>query len=175
VSNINPIETVQALERVRAGLDYFLMVKEERAFVQGARDEVAALLAQMQSQPSDERKAAEHEYACTAFDYPSAPVGSRDWTLFWKGWQAARALGPVKAQQEPVAWPKMPPSKGQSPVLFEDGYAEGWAKCLSACKEAVADAAHQGAHIGVKPIELENVVSNQPAVSRSSHGKKEQP
>jgi hypothetical protein len=79
------------------------MVKEERAFVQGARDEVAALLAQMQSQPSDERKAAEHEYTCTAFDYPSAPVGSRDWTLFWKGWQAARALGPVKAQQEPVA------------------------------------------------------------------------
>ena len=34
----------------------------------------------------------------------------------------------------PVAWPTMPPSKGQSPVLFEDGYAEGWAKCLSACK-----------------------------------------
>lgn len=37
-------------------------------------------------------------------------------------------------QDEPVAWPAMPPSKGQSPVLFEDGYAEGWAKCLSMCK-----------------------------------------
>jgi len=42
----------------------------------------------------------------------------------------------LKAQQT-VAWPTMPPSKGQSPVLFEDGYAEGWAKCLSMCKEAV--------------------------------------
>ena len=43
----------------------------------------------------------------------------------------------LKAQQT-VAWPTMPQSKGQSPVLFEDGYAEGWAKCLSMCKEAVA-------------------------------------
>lgn len=45
---------------------------------------------------------------------------------------------PVAQQQEPVAWPTMPPSKGQSPVLFEDGYAEGWAKCLSACKALFA-------------------------------------
>lgn len=27
-------------------------------------------------------------------------------------------------------WPKPPPSKGQSHVLFEDGYAEGWAKAI---------------------------------------------
>jgi len=35
-----------------------------------------------------ERKAAEHEYSTTAFDYPSNPVGSRDWTLYWAGWLA---------------------------------------------------------------------------------------
>ena len=34
----------------------------------------------------DERKAAEQVYALTAFDYPSNPVGSRDWTIFWRGW-----------------------------------------------------------------------------------------
>jgi hypothetical protein len=98
---INPIDTVKAL--VDALDD---VITQVRYYEQGTSAIIAgrALLAQMQSQPSDERKAAEHEYACTAFDYPSAPVGSRDWTLFWKGWQAARALGPVKAQQEPAAW-----------------------------------------------------------------------
>lgn len=38
-----------------------------------------------------------------------------------------------------MKWPIMPPNKGQSPVLFEDGYAEGWAKCLSQCQQAYAD------------------------------------
>lgn len=36
-----------------------------------------------------------------------------------------------------INWPTMPPSKGQSTVLFEDGYAEGWAKCSEACHAAV--------------------------------------
>ena len=36
-----------------------------------------------------------------------------------------------------IQWPAMPPGRGQSHVLFEDGYAEGWAKCLQMCKEAV--------------------------------------
>ena len=40
-------------------------------------------------------------------------------------------------EQEPVAWPTMPPSIGQSPVLFESGYDEGWAKCMSMCKAAM--------------------------------------
>jgi hypothetical protein len=31
----------------------------------------------------------------------------------------------------------MPPSIGQSPVLFESGYDEGWAKCMSMCKAAM--------------------------------------
>lgn len=38
-----------------------------------------------------------------------------------------------------LPWPTMPPSKGQSNVLFEDGYAEGWAKCLSMCRAALGD------------------------------------
>ena len=37
-------------------------------------------------------------------------------------------------------WPVMPPSRGQSHVLFEDGYAEGWAKCLDACKAMLSAA-----------------------------------
>ncbi|ROT45054.1 hypothetical protein [Pusillimonas sp. NJUB218] len=48
-------------------------------------------------------------------------------------WAAGRAPQPA----EPIAWPEMPPSKGQSQVLFEDGYAEGWAKCIDMCKAAV--------------------------------------
>lgn len=36
-----------------------------------------------------DRKAAEHAYTMTAFNYEANPVGSRDWSLFWNGWQAA--------------------------------------------------------------------------------------
>lgn len=36
----------------------------------------------------EERKAAEQEYTITAFDYPEAPIGSRDWVLWWAGWLA---------------------------------------------------------------------------------------
>lgn len=50
--------------------------------------------------------------------------------------RALSAAQPVAL--EAIQWPTMPPSKGQSPVLFEDGYAEGWAKCLDACKAALA-------------------------------------
>lgn len=39
-----------------------------------------------------------------------------------------------------IQWPTMPASKGQSPVLFEDGYAEGWAKCMDECRRAVSQA-----------------------------------
>jgi hypothetical protein len=33
-----------------------------------------------------ERAAAEQAYTMQAFDYATAPVGSRDWTLYWRGW-----------------------------------------------------------------------------------------
>lgn len=55
--------------------------------------------------------------------------------------RASAVLGAIMAGA-PVAgavrWPTMPPSKGQSPVLFEDGYAEGWAKCMDECQRAVS-------------------------------------
>lgn len=39
------------------------------------------------------REAAEHAYYVTAFDYAAHPVGSRDWSLFWRGWQAYAQTG----------------------------------------------------------------------------------
>lgn len=54
-----------------------------------------------------------------------------------RAWKHLLVYAPQAAQGE-VAWPAMPPSKSQSPILFEDGYAEGWAKCLEACKAALA-------------------------------------
>lgn len=54
-----------------------------------------------------------------------------------RGLQAALASAPVAGS---IQWPTMPPSKGQSPILFEDGYAEGWAKCIDECKRAVSAA-----------------------------------
>lgn len=49
----------------------------------------AALVLEHGRKPlTDERKAAEHEYATTAFDYARNPIGSRDWTLYWAGWLA---------------------------------------------------------------------------------------
>ena len=38
------------------------------------------------------RKDAEQAYTISAFDYVSNPVGSRDWELYWKGYQAAIAV-----------------------------------------------------------------------------------
>ena len=49
-----------------------------------------------------------------------------------EGW----AQQPIASGQEPV----MPPSRGQSHVLFEDGYAEGWAKCADQMKAHSAPA-----------------------------------
>ena len=34
----------------------------------------------------DERADAEKAYSLTAFDYSAAPIGSRDWTIYWRGW-----------------------------------------------------------------------------------------
>lgn len=34
----------------------------------------------------DERADAEKVYSLTAFDYAAAPIGSRDWTIYWRGW-----------------------------------------------------------------------------------------
>lgn len=56
----------------------------------------------------------------------------------------ADALSKLRAEGvqagDAMQWPTMPESKGQSPVLFEDGYAEGWAKCMDECRRAVSAA-----------------------------------
>lgn len=46
----------------------------------------------MTTQTSAERKMAEQKYANNAFDYVSAPVGSRDWCMYWDGWKARAAM-----------------------------------------------------------------------------------
>jgi hypothetical protein len=40
------------------------------------------------AQQSTELAAAEAKYCLTAFDLAAAPLGSRDWTLYWAGWHA---------------------------------------------------------------------------------------
>ena len=72
--------------------------------------------------------------------------------LCWRAWQARASLA-ASAGSEPVAWPTMPLSLGQSPVLFEDGYAEGWAKCLAMCKAAFPHPSPPEGMAGWKPIE----------------------
>ena len=69
--------------------------------------------------------------------------------------EPAHELPAAPQQAEaPVAWPTMPPSKGQSPVLFEDGYAEGWAKCLSACKSLFPAQQPQAEVVHHKPVRV---------------------
>jgi hypothetical protein len=58
------------------------------------------------------RKEAEQAYTITAFDYVRNPVGSFEWTIFWKGWQAARQ----SSQSEPVV-----PTADYVAYLYRDG------------------------------------------------------
>lgn len=54
-----------------------------------------------------ERKLAEQQYTVTAFDYERNPVGSFEWAIYWKGWQAA--ISQHKAMQDGwVLVPKEP-------------------------------------------------------------------
>jgi hypothetical protein len=55
-------------------------------------------------------------------------------------------IPPLVAQAVPQAvpdglkWPTMPARKGQSNVLFDDGYEEGWSRCLAECSQMLAAA-----------------------------------
>jgi hypothetical protein len=53
---------------------------------------------------------------------PSKPLG-------FQVRRAIKAEDELQTLRESLSSLIMPPSKGQSPVLFEDGYAEGWSKC----------------------------------------------
>ena len=51
----------------------------------------------------EERADAEQAYTLTAFDYESAQIGSRDWSLYWRGWwhrsQLYRATPPAQRRR----------------------------------------------------------------------------
>ncbi|WP_241135385.1 hypothetical protein, partial [Achromobacter xylosoxidans] len=66
-------------------------------------------------------------------------IGGRLYTItrLMRDHDTALASAPVA---DAIQWPTMPESKGQSPILFEDGYAEGWAKCMDECRRAVSQA-----------------------------------
>lgn len=49
-----------------------------------------------------QRAKAEERYS-DAHDYVSNPIGSRDWTLYWRGWQAAVEFN-GQCSVEPIAW-----------------------------------------------------------------------
>lgn len=63
----------------------------------------------------DSRAQAEHVYTMQAFDYESAPVGSRDWVLFYNGWVAARSTSQDTARMD---WLE------SNVVHYGDGYTE---------------------------------------------------
>jgi hypothetical protein len=97
---------------------------------------------------AQDRKVAEHAYITTAFDYASAPVGSRDWTLFWGGWQAARSAA-QGAVQVPAGMALVPvePTK-EMLQAFKDAYKEGdfWRERIHGAVAAMLAAAP--AHAG---------------------------
>lgn len=74
---------------------------------------------------TQEREAAEAEYATSAFNYAREPIGSYAWGIYWKGWQARAALA-----QSPAPIPKWIDNlKGSDPTI--DGlieYIEGRAQ-----------------------------------------------
>lgn len=49
-----------------------------------------------------ERKEAERQYIIPAFNYPEAPIGSRDWVLYWAGWLARSTAFKAPQQAEAV-------------------------------------------------------------------------
>lgn len=56
-----------------------------------------------------ERKEAEQQYSITAFNYPEAPIGSRDWVLYWAGWLARSTAFKVPKQAAAIAQQKGQP------------------------------------------------------------------
>lgn len=80
--------------------------------------------------------------------YPEADSGADDEMMA----QIDEALAAQPAAPA-IQWPTMPPSRGQSSVLFDDGYAEGWAKCLSMCQQAVSGSAAPATEVpSVEPV-----------------------
>jgi len=53
--------------------------------------------------PEPGRREAEQAYINGAFDYARDPIGSRDWVLFWNGWQARDKSAPAPDEREVAA------------------------------------------------------------------------
>ncbi|NQY84461.1 MAG: hypothetical protein HRT34_06640, partial [Alcanivorax sp.] len=53
--------------------------------------------------PEPGRREAEQAYINGAFDYARDPIGSRDWVLFWNGWQARDKSAPSPDEREIAA------------------------------------------------------------------------
>ena len=53
--------------------------------------------------PEPGRREAEQAYINGAFDYARDPIGSRDWILFWNGWQARDKSAPAPDEREVAA------------------------------------------------------------------------
>jgi hypothetical protein len=47
-----------------------------------------------------ERQDAEEAYTLTAFNYEANPVGSRDWTIYWRGWWHRAVIHPAQAASQ---------------------------------------------------------------------------
>lgn len=60
------------------------------------------------SAQGDEREKAEAIYTARCFDYKSAPIGSRDWTLFFDGWLHGRASISTPAARPAQAMGEIP-------------------------------------------------------------------
>lgn len=88
--------------------------------------------AQEPPKASEERERAEQEFTVSAYWHAQqSPVGSRDWMLFWQGWQAAARNGAGNAAQ---------PAKGDEALLREAVAAleriatPGECGCLPVCQ-----------------------------------------
>lgn len=68
---------------------------------------------------ADERLACEVEYVGAAFNYKQAPIGSRDWTLFFAGWLArstsSMSTTRPRAAPAPAPAPAADPMPGLNP------------------------------------------------------------
>lgn len=103
----------------------------------------------------EERKDAEQAYTVTAFDYQKAPVGSRDWALYWRGWwHRSLVYGdttpPAKVPEVegrvggadsgsvkqivplPKRYPKPDENGNDTGPCCAHAYADGWNECRAA-------------------------------------------
>lgn len=89
--------------------------------------------------PPDERKIAERAYINSAFDYERDPIGSRDWTLFWKGWLNCL----VRASSSAVA------GRTQGDLERENKELRGWKEsAISVMPDYQAIGAELGVRLG---------------------------